>query len=214
MIRVSPRKTPQQSRSQVTVDAILQAAARILTVHGTSGFNTNAVAALAGVSVGSLYQYFPGKDAILVEINRRHALETAQPIMALLQQEPRPSLQQMVRSVVQAFVGCHVSQIELHKVMSREAHLWGDQAWRAQHKQAVGQAMRTCLAAYADQVSMPLQELNLFLMLNLVESSVHQALHEAPQSLVSGALAKELELLLLAYLQAKRPAHSARPATV
>ncbi len=63
--RSTPRKAPKQARSQATVDAIVEAAARILEERGHEGFSTNAVAEKAGVSVGSLYQYFPRKDALI-----------------------------------------------------------------------------------------------------------------------------------------------------
>ncbi|PWC47034.1 TetR family transcriptional regulator [Azospirillum sp. TSA6c] len=63
--RPSPRKSPKQARSYEMVSAIIEAAARILEQEGHGGFSTNAVAKRAGVSVGSLYQYFPGKDAII-----------------------------------------------------------------------------------------------------------------------------------------------------
>jgi AcrR family transcriptional regulator len=61
---LKPRKRPKQARSAATVDAIVEAAARILEVEGFEGFTTNAIAQRAGVSIGSLYQYFPTKDAI------------------------------------------------------------------------------------------------------------------------------------------------------
>ena len=70
-----PRKTPRQPRSAETVASILEAAAQILETKGFEGFNTNAVARRAGVSIGSLYQYFPGKDALMIALMRR---ETAQ----------------------------------------------------------------------------------------------------------------------------------------
>jgi len=69
--RLNPRKLPRQGRSRATCSAILEAAARILETEGGHGLTTNHVAALAGVSVGSLYQYFPGKQAILAELIRR-----------------------------------------------------------------------------------------------------------------------------------------------
>src|SRR5262245_13367385 len=62
------RKAPEQARSKATVNVILEASARILESGGLRGFNTNAVAAKAGVSIGSLYQYFPNKDAILLAL--------------------------------------------------------------------------------------------------------------------------------------------------
>ncbi|MBC3916939.1 TetR/AcrR family transcriptional regulator [Undibacterium sp. CY18W] len=61
---LAPRKSPTQARSVATVEAILQAAAHILETEGLSACSTNAVARKAGVSIGSLYQYFPSKDAI------------------------------------------------------------------------------------------------------------------------------------------------------
>jgi AcrR family transcriptional regulator len=63
--RTRPRKQPRQARAQHTVEAIIEAAARILEEQGHGGFTTNAVAELAGVSIGTLYQYFPDKDALL-----------------------------------------------------------------------------------------------------------------------------------------------------
>ncbi len=64
-MQVNQRKTPVQRRSAATVEFVLDAAARILDEDGLAGLNTNAVARRAGISVGSLYQYFPGKEAIV-----------------------------------------------------------------------------------------------------------------------------------------------------
>jgi AcrR family transcriptional regulator len=72
-VALQPRKSPRQRRSQATVEAIVEAAARVLETDGPDGFNTNAVARRAGVSVGSLYQYFPGKQALVAELSRRNA---------------------------------------------------------------------------------------------------------------------------------------------
>src|SRR5579863_5651676 len=67
---VRMRKSPTQRRARETVEVIFEAAARILERDGRAAFNTNAVAELAGVSVGTLYHYFPGKDAILIAMAR------------------------------------------------------------------------------------------------------------------------------------------------
>jgi AcrR family transcriptional regulator len=66
-----PRKTPRQSRSAETVAAILEAAAQVLEAAGFRGFNTNAVARRAGVSIGSFYQYFPNKNALTIALISR-----------------------------------------------------------------------------------------------------------------------------------------------
>jgi AcrR family transcriptional regulator len=72
-VALKPRRAPSQQRSSHTVETILEAAARVLEDAGPAGFNTNAVARRAGVSVGSLYQYFPGKQALVAELSRRQA---------------------------------------------------------------------------------------------------------------------------------------------
>jgi AcrR family transcriptional regulator len=68
---LSPRKNPRQARAVATREAIIEAAARIVAESGLAGFNTNAVAERAGVSIGSLYQYFPNKDALMVALIAR-----------------------------------------------------------------------------------------------------------------------------------------------
>lgn len=68
---LKPRKAPSQPRSAQTVEAILTAAAHILEREGLEGYTTNAIAAKAGVSIGSLYQYFPTKDAVTVALIER-----------------------------------------------------------------------------------------------------------------------------------------------
>ena len=79
-----PRKSPTQSRSAETVAVILEAAARVLEEKGLEGYNTNAVAERAGVSVGSLYQYFRNKDSLLASLLEREA----EPFLAALERIP------------------------------------------------------------------------------------------------------------------------------
>lgn len=67
---VKLRKSPRQARARATCEAVQEAAARILQRGGVAAVSTNAVAELAGVSIGSLYQYYPGKEAILAELVR------------------------------------------------------------------------------------------------------------------------------------------------
>lgn len=70
MAEISPRKQPRQARARATCEAVKQAAARILVTGGPPALNTNAIAETAGVSVGTLYQYYPSKQAILAELVR------------------------------------------------------------------------------------------------------------------------------------------------
>jgi AcrR family transcriptional regulator len=100
---VQPRKTPRQARSAATVDAILDAAARVLIADGLAGLNTNAVARVAGVSIGSLYQYFPTKEAILLELLRRKRSRVLADIEAALEgMESLPEDRMIARLVAAA----------------------------------------------------------------------------------------------------------------
>jgi AcrR family transcriptional regulator len=83
--RINPRKMPSQSRSTLTVDAILEGAAHILERYGLEGYTTNAIAQRSGVSIGSLYQYFPTKDAITVALLERESGKIAQEVASALQ---------------------------------------------------------------------------------------------------------------------------------
>ncbi|NPT38251.1 TetR/AcrR family transcriptional regulator [Paraburkholderia xenovorans] len=66
-----PRKAPSQARAEETVESIIEAAAQVPEAEGLEGFNTNAIARRAGVSIGSLYQYFPGKESLTVALIQR-----------------------------------------------------------------------------------------------------------------------------------------------
>jgi AcrR family transcriptional regulator len=70
------RRRPRQARAQATYDSILEAAVQVIARDGAQGLNTNAVAERAGVSIGTLYQYFPDKDAILLAATRRELAKT------------------------------------------------------------------------------------------------------------------------------------------
>jgi AcrR family transcriptional regulator len=73
--QLSPRKRPKQDRSMFMVETILQAATRVLSAESLAGFNTNRVAEVAGISVGSVYQYFPNKSALVVELLEREHIK-------------------------------------------------------------------------------------------------------------------------------------------
>lgn len=92
--RRKPRKSPRQARSRATVEAILEAATRILEGEGLAGLTTNRVAERAGVSIGSLYQYYPSRDAILAELVRRMRLSMSAGLLdAIEQARPLPLMQ-------------------------------------------------------------------------------------------------------------------------
>ncbi|WP_417686897.1 TetR/AcrR family transcriptional regulator [Roseibium sp.] len=99
---IEPRKLPRQRRAAATVDAVLEASARILEREGLPGFNTNEIARLAGVSIGSLYQYFPTKEAILAEIVRRKRIRLWEGLSAELPHADSQPLTVTIRRLVEA----------------------------------------------------------------------------------------------------------------
>lgn len=82
------RRSPRQARAEATVDAILQAALQLLRTEGGARFNTNRIAEAAGVSIGTLYQYFSGRPAILTALAERQAVEIRQRIADLVIADP------------------------------------------------------------------------------------------------------------------------------
>jgi AcrR family transcriptional regulator len=98
---LKPRKVPQQSRAEKTVASVLEATARVLETKGLAGLNTNAVAQRAGVSIGSLYQYFPSKDALIVALSLRERAEfVAEAMDALDQPSGRQALEHLIAVAV------------------------------------------------------------------------------------------------------------------
>ncbi|MCW5890451.1 MAG: TetR family transcriptional regulator [bacterium] len=121
--RLAPRRRPRQARAQATSAAILEAAARVFAAHGYAAGTTNRIAERAGVSVGSLYEYWPNKDAILSALLERH-LDEAHGVLAPLVAEARAgrrSLAAIVRGFVTAMVALHAHEPALHRVLFEEA---------------------------------------------------------------------------------------------
>jgi len=117
----TPRKTPRQERSRRTVERILDAAARIFDEQGYSAATTNDIADEAEVSVGSLYQYFPNKDALLVALTTRHIEHTTAGLADLLSGlDAETGFDRILRKVVDFLVEQHDLD-DLHLLVMHEA---------------------------------------------------------------------------------------------
>jgi AcrR family transcriptional regulator len=117
-----PRKEPRQARSQDTVQAIVRAAAQVFAARGYAASTTNHIAERAGVSIGSLYEYFPNKDALLVALMERHVRD-GEAIIAGVQIPLDSDLAGAVRQFVRAMVEFHARDSALHRVLFEEAPL-------------------------------------------------------------------------------------------
>ena len=118
MSRGDSRRSPSQTRSRETVDAILEAAAQVFEVHGYAAATTNRIAGRAGVSIGSLYQYFADKDAVFVALAEAHlarAAATMAPLIGRLAEDPPPEPDALLAEFFRTMLDLHGDRPRLHR---------------------------------------------------------------------------------------------------
>lgn len=101
---VYPRKQPVQERSQLMVEDILEAANLVLLEEGLEAFNTNRVAEVAGVSIGSLYQYFPNKESLLLQLQKQEIDTTWEKLDAILADSSYPPRERLYLAIYSFFI--------------------------------------------------------------------------------------------------------------
>jgi len=156
-IDLRQRKSPRQARSADTVETILAAVARVLERESLAGFNTNRVAEVAGVSVGSLYQYFPNKSALVAALIDRHESALAASIESCVAAHQDRSL----REALLALADIGIAQQYAHPILAaaldhEEARLPLGPRLR-EYEQRIGAAVMTLLQRHADELAAPPQ---------------------------------------------------------
>lgn len=136
---ISSRKQPQQVRSNELVAAILDAAVQVLAKEGAQRFTTARVAERAGVSVGSLYQYFPNKAAILFRLQSDEWRRTSELLAGILADRARPPLARL-RALVYAFIRSECEEAAIRIALNDAAPLYRD-APEAQDARAAGEGI-------------------------------------------------------------------------
>lgn len=112
------RRRPRQERSKATVEAILEAVTRILKADGASAVTTNRVATVAGVSVGTLYQYFSSKEAIFHALHEREFQRLVVRMRAALSATEGANLEVLTDAVIDAIVEARLADPELHRLLA------------------------------------------------------------------------------------------------
>lgn len=195
-----PRKRPRQARSKATVEAILEATARILRSEGYAGLSTNKAAKLAGVSVGSLYQYFPNKTALVTALVEQHA-QTIRGIVAAgfieFAGEPLPTV---ARKLVAAMLEAHAIDPILHIVLTEQVPRGDEHACVQQEVQIMEQLLHAFLVSRQDELRQKDLKLASFVVVQMVEAVTHRAIEAQPDRLQDGSLEDELVDLLVRYL--------------
>src|SRR5690242_1756362 len=116
-VDANPRKKPRQERAKDTVGAILSAAAQVLIQCGYEQTTTARIAERAGVSVGSLYQYFPNKEALVAALIQHHAEELLNAVRSVLRQHAQSSLEDCVHAVIDAALAANRLDPRLHEIL-------------------------------------------------------------------------------------------------
>ncbi|WP_052007286.1 TetR/AcrR family transcriptional regulator [Burkholderia paludis] len=201
------RKAPQQARSRATTDALLDAAAHILGERGWSGLTTNRVAEAAGVSIGSLYQYFPDKLALIDAVRQRHFDD----VLAVLDAASNPDRTRMQRvaDLVDGMIAVHSRYPAAHRVLMEESPRGGDsQPARDHFDVACRQRYDTLFRVNVPDASGSTKRIGGQVLAGALSGAVHEAARQ--NQLASPVLRAELLALVDGYLSQARPATPAR----
>jgi AcrR family transcriptional regulator len=117
----SKRKVPVQDRSIQTVETLLESAAQVLEKEGGARFTTNRVAEIAGFSIGTLYQYFPSKDAIVEALIRRECIRVESMMRKALQDVDANNLDILIRKIVQIMISALGGKFRARRILIVQA---------------------------------------------------------------------------------------------
>ena len=199
--RTTPRKKPRQQRSQDTVECILDATARVLCSTGYDRASTNRVAMAAGVSVGSLYQYFPSKEALVAALVERHVEQMTSLVKGKLAEVSTAPLEVAVRTMIDAMFDAHAVDPRLHKVLIEQVPRIGKLERVVGVEREVEALVAVFLAARRGEIRRSNLEASAFVLCNVVEAVTHAAVLAELKDPHRGEVAAELTDMCLRYLQ-------------
>jgi AcrR family transcriptional regulator len=193
-------RQPRQRRARQTVEAILDAVARVLKRDGVDAVTTNRIAEVAGVSIGSVYQYFPDKRAIFVALHRRHLEQIDRMVETKLIEQAASPLDLLVRAMVEAMIDAHANDPELYELLLTEvphrAEGTRDFAVRLHG------AFRLAIEARAHEFKTRRDlDLVVFVVTHMVEALSHGAVLRRPPRLSLATAKEEAVRAVVAYLR-------------
>ena len=199
--RTVPRKMPKQQRSKDTVDVILAATARVLVKEGFDRASTNRIAEQAGVSIGSLYQYFPSKEALVAALVERHIETMSQTLQAEMAAHAEAPLERTVRRMVMLMIDAHAIEPELHRVLNEQVPRVG----RLHRVHEVEARMQRLARAYFERRRGELRpgldlDTAAFVVVQAIEALAHGAMIHGETAPPRDSLVEEIATLVLRYL--------------
>jgi len=198
--KLTPRKSPSQDRARATVCALLQAAAQVLEAEGEEGLTTNKIAERAGVSIGTLYQYFPNKESLLMGLVRAHqeALHTA--IVGQLARHQHLPLPELVTRVMTSMLEVFRVNVRLSVNVEKLCASLGEASGLEVELEALRGWAQGVLEARAEELAIPDPELAAFMVVRSVEGVVLGAARCRPELFETDELVRQLSTLVLGYL--------------
>jgi len=200
----NPRKQASQQRSRATVDALIEATARILVREGFDAASTNRIAEQAGVSVGSLYQYFPGKEALVAAVIDRHHRELMQVVRGALAEVASDPIEEAVRKLVAVAIKAHRVDPKLHRVLTEQIPRTGRLEKVETFSRENYALFRAYLERHRDEVRAVDLGLAAFVCVTSIEALTHSAVLHHPEVLSGEAIAgviDEATRLVVGYLR-------------
>jgi AcrR family transcriptional regulator len=191
------RRKPTQARARLTAGAVLDACVKLLAREGEGALTTNRIAEVAGVSIGSVYQYFPDKHAIFEALRERHADEMRQLVDDTLAAHATASLEPLLLALLDAIIDIHARAPELHELLDRQLTQRPDGA------HGLRGALRDVITARAHELP-PSHDLErvLFVLPNLIDTLAHEAVLCRPAHLSLAAAKDEAARSVALYLRA------------
>lgn len=198
----NPRKQASQTRSRVMVDALVEATARILVCDGFDKASTNRIADVAGASIGSLYQYFPSKEALVAAVIDRHDSQIMRRVRTALSDIAAQPIERAVRSLVAVAVDAHRINPKLRRVLREQVPHIG----RLENVEVLnreGYALfRGYLESRRDELRVRDLDLAAFMCATSIETLTHTAvLYQTETPRDAEALVEETTRFISGYLQ-------------
>jgi AcrR family transcriptional regulator len=201
LVAFEPRKTPIQARSTVTVEVISEAAIQVLMSHGAERFTTTRVAERAGVSVGTLYQYYPNKQSLLFAVFEHHMNNVAARVEAACESGRHKPLAEMIREMVEAFVDAKMERADISVALYRVAAEVGGPAVIKRISQRSRKAVEAMLQTATDTKSPP-DKFAIDIMLAAMAGAMRSLLEGGPSPATVRKSREQLVLLCQSYMMA------------
>jgi AcrR family transcriptional regulator len=191
---------PQQQRARATVEALLEATALVLANEGCEAASTNRIARVAGVSIASLYQYFPSKEALVAALIDRHLERVSNQLAANTVTALAAPLGEAIRIMVLAHVGLHRARPQLAKALIAQIRRVERFAPITAFRQRIIELTRAWLEGRGAELRVKDLGIAAFTIVHVIDALTQAAIEERPEYLTGDLFVDEVSALLVRYL--------------